>query len=256
MTGLDRLRAACGRAGVAFSERNMFGGTGLLTENGAMFGGSWDGGRVLLKVNDEEARGEMLSAGGSTWVQRAATGRTRSMPSWVVVPDAVARSRAKLASWVARAHADALGRGPSQKHPPARAAKRMGSLDLLEDACAKLPHSTRAMFGGHGLFAPNGGMFAGIVDDDRIVLKLEEGTPEHDAFKAAGGKPWSYQGKPAASARAKTDRSSSGMTMKEWLLVPDAMYDEPRALAEWAAKAHRIVPAKKAKKAAKKARKK
>lgn len=119
----------------------------------------------------------------------------------------------------------------------------MGNIDLLEDACAKLAHTTRKMFGGYGLFAANGGMFAGVVDDDRIVLKMEEGTPEHAAFRAQGAQAWVYQGK-----------MGGGMTMRAWLLVPDALYDEPRALAEWAAKAYRIAPAKKAaptKKAAK-----
>src|SRR5438093_1238038 len=96
----------------------------------------------------------------------------------------------------------------------------MGNIDLLEDACAKLAYTKRAMFGGFGLFAPNGGMFAGIVDDDRIVLKFVEDAPEHAEFRTAGGAPWRYQDK---------------MTMKEWLLVPEAMYDEPRALAECAA---------------------
>lgn len=110
----------------------------------------------------------------------------------------------------------------------------MGNLDLLEDACARLPHTTRAMFGGHGLFAPNGGMFAGIVDEDRIVLKLKAGSPDHDAFVALGARPWTYGDDPKP------------MTMKEWLLVPDALYDEPRALAEWAARAHRAAPPKKA----------
>lgn len=113
----------------------------------------------------------------------------------------------------------------------------MGSLDLLEDACLRLPHTTRAMFGGHGLFAPNGGMFAGIVDDDRMILKFAEGTPEHAAFLAAGGKPWTYEGGPKP------------MTMREWLLVPLDHYDSPTELAAWAAKAHRIVPAKPPKKA-------
>jgi len=228
----------------------MFGGTGLLAENDAMFGGSWDGDRVLLKVNDAEARGEMLSAGGATWVQRS-PGRTRAMPSWVVVPDAVARSPAKLASWVAHAHEDAEGRAPAKAKRPARRAPRMGNIDLLEDAAAKLPHTSRKMFGGHGLFAPNGGMFAGIVDEDRIVLKFERDLTEHAAFRAEGGKPWVYKGKMGSS------------TMEEWLLVPDRMYDEPQALAAWTARAHRVAPAKKAskkkapaKKPAKRARKK
>jgi TfoX/Sxy family transcriptional regulator of competence genes len=50
----------------------------------------------------------------------------------------------------------------------------MGNIDLLEDACASLPHTTRAMFGGHGLFAPHGGIFAAVVDDDRIILKFAD----------------------------------------------------------------------------------
>ena len=109
----------------------------------------------------------------------------------------------------------------------------MGNIDLLEDACAKLPHTSRKMFGGHGLFAQNGGMFAGIVDDDRIVLKFARGEPAGDEFRKAGGVPRVYKGKQGA------------MSMEEWLLVPDEMYDEPQALAAWAAKAHRVAPAKK-----------
>ena len=120
----------------------------------------------------------------------------------------------------------------------------MGNLDLLEDACARLPHSTRAMFGGHGLFAPNGGMFAGIVDEDRIILKLAEGEPRA-GLVALGGAPWTYAGAPKP------------MTMREWILVPESFYDEPARLAEWAAVAHRLAkpPKPKGKKApAKKAR--
>src|SRR5581483_8856282 len=119
----------------------------------------------------------------------------------------------------------------------------MGSLDLLEDACASLPHTTRAMFGGHGLFAPNGGMFAGIVDDDRIILKL---APENlrAELVAEGGAAWVYKGK------------MGEMTMQEWILVPDAFYDEPRTLAAWAKRAHAAAPAKGAKKPAKKGAKK
>lgn len=109
----------------------------------------------------------------------------------------------------------------------------MGSLDLLEEACARLPHATRAMFGGHGLFAPNGGMFAGIVDDDRMVLKLED-PDAAAAFAEEGGRPWTYR-----------DR----MTMRAWLLVPDALYDDPGRLEAWARRAHAL-----AKPSAKKAR--
>lgn len=103
----------------------------------------------------------------------------------------------------------------------------MGNLDILEDACARLPHATRAMFGGHGLFAPNGGMFAGIVDDDRVILKLADEGPRAELV-ALGGAPWTYAGQ------------TKPMTMREWILVPDSFYDEPARLAEWAAVAHRL----------------
>ena len=109
-------------------------------------------------------------------------------------------------------------------------AKESPSLPILEEACAVLPHTTRAMFGGHGLFAPNGGIFAAVVDDDRIVLKFADEVARAE-FKAIGGRAWTY---------------SENMTMREWLLAPDALYDEPRELAAWAARAHRLAPPKKA----------
>lgn len=109
----------------------------------------------------------------------------------------------------------------------------MTNLDLLEEACEKLPHTTRAMFGGHGLFAPNGGMFAGIVTDDEIILKFADDQARGE-FEALGGRAWVYDGK---------------MTMREWLVIPDALYDEPRELAAWAARAHKLAPPKKTKKA-------
>jgi len=91
------------------------------------------------------------------------------------------------------------------------------------------------MFGGHGLFAPNGGMFAGIVTDDEIVLKLADEKARAE-LEALGGHPWVYDGK---------------MTMKEWIVIPERFYDEPRELAAWAARAHKLAPPKKTTKAAK-----
>lgn len=108
----------------------------------------------------------------------------------------------------------------------------MGNLDLLEDACEALPHTTKSMFGGHGLFAPNGGMFAGIVDEDRIILKFEDETARAE-FAAIGGEPWNYREK---------------MTMQAWLLVPDELYDQPHELADWARRAHALAPPPKPKK--------
>jgi TfoX/Sxy family transcriptional regulator of competence genes len=108
----------------------------------------------------------------------------------------------------------------------------MGNIDLLEDATAKLAHTTRRMFGGHGLFAPNGGMFAGIVTDDEIILKFSDEAARRE-FEAAGGRVWVYKNK------------ASEMTMKEWIVIPESLYDDPRELAAWAARAHKLVPAKK-----------
>ncbi|MFA5861971.1 MAG: TfoX/Sxy family protein [Candidatus Thermoplasmatota archaeon] len=118
----------------------------------------------------------------------------------------------------------------------------MGNLDLLEDACdrARLTHTTRAMFGGHGLFAPNGGMFAGIVDEDRIILKLADEATRSELI-SLGTKPWAY-------------KSKMGQTeMREWILAPEAFYDEPEQLAAWAKRAHAMAPAKGAKRSDKKA---
>lgn len=107
----------------------------------------------------------------------------------------------------------------------------MSSIELLEDACAALPHATRKMFGGHGLFAPNGGMFAGIVDDDRIILKLaDEAT--RDELCALGTEAWQYHGKMGST------------TMREWILVPESFYDDTEQLAAWCRRAHAIAPAK------------
>jgi DNA transformation protein len=113
------------------------------------------------------------------------------------------------------------------------------SLELLTEACAPLTMTTRKMFGGHGFFAPNGGMFAGIVTDDEVIFKLVEG-PLRDDLIALGGRPWKY------------DARDRAMTMNEWIVVPERFYDDAELLAEWAAKAHSVAPAKKlqAKKAA------
>lgn len=107
----------------------------------------------------------------------------------------------------------------------------MSSLDLLEEACAGLPYTKRAMFGGHGLFAPNGGMFAAVVDEDRLALKLPEEATFAE-FLAEGARPWVYDGR---------------TTMRKWAVVPEEMYDEPARLAAWARRAHATAEPKRAK---------
>jgi TfoX/Sxy family transcriptional regulator of competence genes len=112
------------------------------------------------------------------------------------------------------------------------------SLELLTDGCASLVTTSRKMFGGHGFFAPNGGMFAGIVTDDEIIFKLKVG-PLRDELIALGGRPWVYDG------------HKGPMTMNEWIVIPEPFYDEAELLAAWAAKAHAAVPGKALKLAAK-----
>jgi TfoX/Sxy family transcriptional regulator of competence genes len=107
------------------------------------------------------------------------------------------------------------------------------SLDLLTDACLNLDVTTKKMFGGHGFFAPNGGMFAGIVSDDEVILKLVLG-PARDELIALGGRPWVYRNK------------GKEMTMQEWIVVPDAFFDDQELFSTWAARAHRLVPGKNA----------
>lgn len=105
------------------------------------------------------------------------------------------------------------------------------NLPILLDACSRLPHSTRAMFGGHGLFAPNGGMFAAIVDEDRIILKFSDEAARTELVEL-GGEAWSYSGR------------DKPVTMREWILVPDAFYDDEEQMRTWAQRAHRLVPTK------------
>lgn len=109
----------------------------------------------------------------------------------------------------------------------------------MTDACVGLPITLRKMFGGHGFFAPNGGMFAAIVTDDEVIFKLVRGTAR-DELIALGGHPWVYDG------------SGRQMTMAEWIVIPESFYDAQELLSEWAARAHSLVPAKAPKGPAKK----
>jgi DNA transformation protein and related proteins len=110
------------------------------------------------------------------------------------------------------------------------------AFELLSDACLGLVCTPRKMFGGHGFFAPNGGMFAGIVTDDEIILKLADARAREELV-ALGGHPWVYEGKGQA------------MTMREWIVIPQGYYDDAEALAAWARRAHALAPPKVASKA-------
>lgn len=105
------------------------------------------------------------------------------------------------------------------------------ALDLLQEACRSLPCQIKRMFGGHGAFAPNGGMFAGIVTDDEVILKLADEEARSELI-ALGGKPWTYHGQ------------KKPMVMREWIVIPAEFYDDQDLFAAWARRAHRLAPAK------------
>ena len=117
-------------------------------------------------------------------------------------------------------------------------------LDYLHDLfSAFAPVTTRAMFGGHGIYRD--GTIIGIVIDEAIYLKVDDAT--RAAFEAEGCAPFMYE------ARGKR------IPMSYWSVPEDAL-DSPQEFRPWAQRAWEAAlrkPKPKAKKpAAKKAAKK
>src|SRR6476660_180849 len=101
------------------------------------------------------------------------------------------------------------------------------SFDILTEACAGVSMTTRKMFGGHGFFAPNGGMFAGIVTDDEVSRKLADERARKELV-ALGGHPWTYSG------------MSKSVTMAQWIVIPEGFYDDNDLLSTWIKRAHKL----------------
>ena len=117
-------------------------------------------------------------------------------------------------------------------------------LDYLHDLfSAFAPVTTRAMFGGHGIYRD--GTIIGIVIDEAIYLKVDDAT--RAAFEAEGCAPFMYE------ARGKV------VPMSYWSVPEDAL-DSPQEFRPWAQRAWEAAlrkPKPKSKKvAAKKASKK
>lgn len=83
------------------------------------------------------------------------------------------------------------------------------------------------MFGGAGLYVD--GVMFGLVADDRIYLKADETTVPR--FAAAGCRPFEY-----------ATRTGRRAVMSYWQMPEDA-YDDPDALAQWAAEALNVARA-------------
>lgn len=80
------------------------------------------------------------------------------------------------------------------------------------------PVRVRRMFGGAGVYT--GSLMFALVADDALYLKADALT--EDRFRAAGSSPFVYE---AANGKRAV--------MSYWR-VPDALYDDPAALADWA----------------------
>ncbi len=94
-------------------------------------------------------------------------------------------------------------------------------LDYLHDLFADFyPVTTRAMFGGHGVYRD--GVIIGIVIDDSLYLKVDGQT--RAAFEAQGCAPFVYEAK------------GKSVPMSYWTVPEDAL-DSPQALRPWAQRA-------------------
>jgi len=95
-------------------------------------------------------------------------------------------------------------------------------LEYLRELFSDLgPITTRAMFGGHGVYFD--GRIVGIVIDEAVYLKTDEAT--RDAFEAAGCAPFLYES------------GGKSVAMSYWSVPAEAM-DSSQAFLSWARRAN------------------
>lgn len=87
----------------------------------------------------------------------------------------------------------------------------------------------RRMFGGHGLYIDD--LFVALIADERLYLKVD--AESRDAFIAAGGEPFVYEGK------------GRPITMS-YCTPPTEAMDHPAAMQPWARQAMRAALATRA----------
>ncbi|WP_210413688.1 TfoX/Sxy family protein [Leptospira ilyithenensis] len=99
--------------------------------------------------------------------------------------------------------------------------KTIMSNPFVEETLEKLSIlgnvTARAMFGGHGLYLD--GVMFGLVAEDVLYLKVDDQTISK--FQAAGGRPFTYDGKEGAPA-----------VMSYWTF-PSEVWESPEDLKEW-----------------------
>ena len=108
-------------------------------------------------------------------------------------------------------------------------------IDLFE---AHGAIQTRRMFGGFGMYVDS--KIVGIIVRTRIYLKTDDESRK--AFIAEKCKPFTYQKK-----------TGKGVSLR-YFAIPERLYDDGEALAEWIRKAEAIADARPKKKANKKKR--
>jgi DNA transformation protein len=84
--------------------------------------------------------------------------------------------------------------------------------------------TVRRLFNFNGLY--KGEVMFGIVVEERVYLKTNEQSRK--VFAGEGAKPWRY-----------TARNGEKAVTSYWS-IPERLYDEPGALAEWAERAYEI----------------
>jgi DNA transformation protein and related proteins len=100
-------------------------------------------------------------------------------------------------------------------------------LSRYDDLFAPFGRITaKRFFGGEGLYA--GAVMIGAVFDDIVYFKTDEETRK--PFLAEKCKPFTFE--------------KGGKTVvTTWFAIPDRLYDDPDALAEWARAALRVAEA-------------
>lgn len=109
------------------------------------------------------------------------------------------------------------------------ATEPMAADDFVEyvtgDVLRLVPElSSRAMFGGHGIYS-QGTIFA-IVIGDQLYFKV--GEANRGEYEAAGSEPFTYERKDGKSS-----------TMSYWA-VPGEVMEHPEIAAEWAHRAWQV----------------
>jgi TfoX/Sxy family transcriptional regulator of competence genes len=96
-----------------------------------------------------------------------------------------------------------------------------GTIDSAAAGLAKV--AAKRMFGCHGLFADDS-VFALVWKEGRIGVRLPDEDKFDELMNLKGATPW----------------KAGKMTMSHWVLVPEPMHDDARALKKWVQVAHSL----------------